>query len=43
MSSEQKPKGKDLGTPVGIIMGFAIIFIGIAVQKSSASVIERLT
>ena len=43
MASEQKPKGKDLGTPVGIVMGFVIIFIGISVQKSSASVIERLT
>ena len=41
MSSEQKPKGKDLGTPIGIIMGFVIIFIGIAVQKSSVFLLSK--
>ena len=42
MASEKKSNGKDLGTPIGIAAGIVIIFVGIALQKSSADFSERI-
>ena len=43
MASEIKKKGKDLGTPVGIVLGVIIILIGIQLQESDKNFLTRMS
>ena len=43
MASEIKKKGKDLGTPVGIVLGVIIILIGIQLQESDKNFFTRMS
>jgi len=43
MASEIKNRGKDLGTPVGIVLGVIIILIGIQLQESDKNFLTRMS